>query len=549
MLSFESEEGDMAYREVAVTQVYEVLRQWMAGAGRRTAGRRAGVDHKTARRYIEAAVRLGLLRDGDTTQLNDELLGAVIGVVRPGAAPVYGPARLACRKHEAAIREWLDAGLKLTRTHELLSRRTGGVVPYRTLVRYVREELGVHGRKRTTVRVADCAPGAEVQVDFGRLGYIVDPDTGRRRLVQALIFTAVYSRHCFVWPTWGQTLDEVIEGFEQAWQFFGGVFAVVIIDNLKAVVTVASQLSPRINDSFLEYAQARGFSVDTARVRHPDDKPRVERMVPYVRSRLFSGEKWSGLDEVRERAPKWCREVAGMRVHGTTYRLPLEVFEAESVAKLGSLPTEVWDTPVWTGAKVGRDHHFTVGKALYSVPTDLIGLVLRVRLDRSTVKAYLRGQLVKVHPRVGPGGRQTDPADYPEHVADIALRNTDSLLARATKHGDVIGRYAEALTDSPLPWTRMRHVHRLLGLVRRYGPEAVSRACRKALECEVVDISRIDRMLQMALESSPEPSPSAPATTGQVIQLRFARAAAEFAVTDQQDKPPGEDHADSSHSV
>jgi hypothetical protein len=54
----------VAYREVRVNEVKEVLRCWLDGAGLRTAGERAGVDRKTARRYVEAAVAAGLVRDG-----------------------------------------------------------------------------------------------------------------------------------------------------------------------------------------------------------------------------------------------------------------------------------------------------------------------------------------------------------------------------------------------------------------------------------------------------------------------------------------------------
>ena len=66
----------------------------------------------------------------------------------------------------------------------------------------------------------------------------------RRRVVHGLIFTAVYSRHMFVWPTYRQTLQDVIAGFEAAWTFFGGVFAVVIPDNMKTIVTHADATSP-----------------------------------------------------------------------------------------------------------------------------------------------------------------------------------------------------------------------------------------------------------------------------------------------------------------
>ena len=76
----------MAFREVLVTQVKEVLRAWLAGAGKRPAARRADVDVKTAMRYIKAAQAAGLVRDGDGSQLTDELLGAVVAAARPASA-------------------------------------------------------------------------------------------------------------------------------------------------------------------------------------------------------------------------------------------------------------------------------------------------------------------------------------------------------------------------------------------------------------------------------------------------------------------------------
>ena len=75
-------------------------------------------------------------------------------------------------------------------------------MPLRTVQRYLLEVCGRSRGRGPTVRIADGEPGDELQVDFGRMGFLVDPDTGRRRVVQALIFTACYSRHCFVWLTY-----------------------------------------------------------------------------------------------------------------------------------------------------------------------------------------------------------------------------------------------------------------------------------------------------------------------------------------------------------
>ncbi len=124
------------------------------------------------------------------------------------------------------------------------------------------------------------APGEVAEMDFGRLGLIEDPATGRCRVAWALIIVLTYSRHSFVWPTFSQKLVDVIEGLEAAWAFFEGVPNYLVIDNFPAAVAGPDPLHPRLTRGFMEYAQHRGFISDPARVRHPRDKPRVERGVP-----------------------------------------------------------------------------------------------------------------------------------------------------------------------------------------------------------------------------------------------------------------------------
>ncbi|MHB8736937.1 MAG: hypothetical protein ACYC6M_16660 [Terriglobales bacterium] len=99
-------------------EIREVLRHCVGSElGQRPIAERAGVDRKTVRRYIEAALALGVLREG---------------------------------------------GLQLTNVHGKLERR-GVVVPCRTLHRFAVERCGF-GHTRSTVRVADGEPGMECQV-------------------------------------------------------------------------------------------------------------------------------------------------------------------------------------------------------------------------------------------------------------------------------------------------------------------------------------------------------------------------------------------------
>jgi hypothetical protein len=147
-----------------------------------------------------------------------------------------------------------------------------------------------------------------------------------------------------------------------------------------------------------------------------------------------------------------------------------------------------------------------------------------VRADSALVKLFCRGQLVKVHPRQAPGGRFTDPGDLPAAKVGYAMRDLDRLVAAAGRHGGDVGIYAQRLLDDPLPWTRMRQVYRLLGLARRYGDTAVNTACGKALELDVISVSKIASMLEKAAETAPLPRPR-PVAAG---AARFARDPAEY---------------------
>ena len=344
--------------------------------------------------------------------------------------------------------------------------------------------------------------------------------------MHALIFTACYSRHCFVWLTFRQTTDAVIAGCEAAWRFFGGVFRTVIPDNMSAIVADANALEPRLNQAFVEYAQARGFAIDPARVRRPTDKPRVERTVPFVRGSFFAGETFVDLADAQRRAEEWCRVRAGLRVHGTTQARPVESFTLEEQPRLLPAPVESYDLPIYATAKVHRDHHIEVARSLYSVPGSLIGARVEVRADRSLVRIFHRGQLVKVHPRQVPGRRTTDPDDLPSHKTVYAMRDLDRLRRMAAAHGEAIGAYASALLDIPLPWTKMRQVYALLGLVKKWGPERVNAACASALDHEAVNVGLIGRMLARGTEGATI-QPSLPGT---VITGRFARDPDHFAV-------------------
>jgi len=341
-----------------------------------------------------------------------------------------------------------------------------------------------------------------------------------------LVFTPAFSRFTFVWLSFSQNMATVIAGFEAAWEFYGGVFRVVIPDNMATAVSKADALDPVLNQAFTEYAQARGFVVDPARVRSPQDKARVERAVQFVQTSFWAGENFGCLTEAQTAAELWCRGRAGLREHRRLGAQPAVVFAESEQPVLLPAPAERYDLPIYRSVKVHRDHHIEIAKALYSVPGGLIGSQVDVTATAVLVKIFAAGRLVKVHPRQEPGGRVTDRNDLPGEVTDYALRDIESQRSKAHARGEHIGAFADVLLAGPLPWTRMRHVHKLFRTCDRYGDQAVDRACERAVDAGADKIGVVVGMVERALEAAAVDDGPIP---DNVIVGRFARDPDHFA--------------------
>ena len=354
----------------------------------------------------------------------------------------------------------------------------------------------------------------------------MDPDTGRRRTVWALLLVLGCSRHCFVWPTFSQKLEDVITGLESAWSFFGGIPKYMVMDNFPAALAGADALHPRLTRGFLEYSQHRGFITDPARVRHPRDKPKVERGIQYVRERFFKGGDFRDLAHLRSEAARWSRDVAGRRIHGTTRRQPLAVFLDEERDTLATWDGEPYKITHWRTVKVHPDHHVSCQYALYSVPASLCppGQQVEIGLGSKLVRIYHRGRLVKLHPRQPRGGRSTDAADYPAELTPYTRRAPDRIKRDAAEYGPAVADFAERLFDGPLPRAKVRQGHKLIRMGQRYTAERLDAACRRALEVDLIDVGRVERILVQALECSQAPEHPPPLPAG-----RFARPGYVFA--------------------
>jgi len=518
----------MAFREATMWEILEVLRRHQRGESQRTIQAATGKARKTIRRYVRAARGFGW--DPSSRDPDEELARRVLRAVQPGPKePQRGESFQALHQVRDQVRTWIEEEqLQVTKVLDLLERREIRV-PYRTLHRFVVETCSGYSRKGTTVRMDESAisPGEIAEVDFGRLGLVPDPDhPGKNCLVQALVVTLVYSRHQYVAVTRGQKLPQLVAALEDAWEFFGGVTELVVLDNLKAAVAKADRYAPVFNRTFEEYAAYRGFHIDATRSRKAKDKAKVERQVPFVRKNFFRGESWLNPEHVQREARQWCLGRAGLRTHGTTRRQPLVVFREEEKSALQPLERERYDPPTWKTCKVHADCHIRTDYALYSVPWKHHGKQVDVRIDSKTVRIYLEGEQIKIHARVPPGAKQTDFGDYPDELTPYTTREPEARKARAAEVGPAVQRFVEELLAPPTPWKNLRQADMLLGQLRKkFGDERLETACQRALYFHRINAYAVKRILEEALASEPAGQNTLFAP---LPPSRFAREAGEF---------------------
>ena len=237
------------YREVTMEEVKEAVLLWLARIGKKRIAAQLGLDVKTVRRYVRAAYTVGVRVGTDTPPLSDAVVAAILQEIRPAPVRERGESWAKCEQHRGQITKWLDNEVGLMKCQRLLTRQ-GVAIPYGTLYRFAVGELGFGGAA-PTVPVADGEPGQELQVDTGWMTSLEPDETGVRRRFKAFIFTPNVSRYRFVYPVFRERTAEAIEACEAAWEFYGGVFRVLIPDNTKAIVQIADPLEPLIQRTFL----------------------------------------------------------------------------------------------------------------------------------------------------------------------------------------------------------------------------------------------------------------------------------------------------------
>jgi transposase len=281
--------------------------------------------------------------------------------------------------------------------HQELIAEHGVAVSLRTVERAVapfRRDLAA--RVRATVRF-ETPPGRQLQIDFGERRVVIAGEPVR---VHLFVATLGYSRRRYVRAFRHERQACWLEGIEGAFAHFGGVPEEVLLDNPRALVLHhdAATREVRFHDRLLAFASYWGFRPRACAPYRARTKGKDERSVGYVKRNAIAGREFPSWEALEAHLAQWTREVADVRVHGTTGEVPLARFlrdEAQALRPLqGKPPFEQTRELV---RQVGSDCCVELDTNAYSVPWRLIGETVRVQLMRGHLRVLHAGHEVAIH--------------------------------------------------------------------------------------------------------------------------------------------------------
>lgn len=387
----------------------------------------------------------------------------------------------------------------------------------------------------------DHRAGEKMFIDYaGQTVDVVNPLTGEVKAAQIFVAVLGASNYTFAEATWTQALPDWIGSHQRAFQFFGGVTELVVIDNLKSGVSKACRYEPDINPTYQEMASHYGTAVLPARARKPRDKAKVEVGVQLVerwilaalRKRTFfslaelNQAIRSLLDRLNDRP---FRKLAGSR---------RSMYESLDKPSLKPLPAIAYQYAQWKKAKAHIDYHVEVDRHYYSVPHQLVGKKLDIRYTERTVECFHKGQRVASHRRnIRQSGFTTLDEHMPRSHQEHARWPPERITNWIQRIGEATAKLAEGIMSRRAhPQQGFRACLGLVSLARKHGEARVEAACLRALAYGAYSSKSVQRIIDKELDKAPLLAPVPESTP---ILHPNIRGAGYFLTT-----TPGGSHAD-----
>lgn len=360
------------------------------GLNRNQVKRRLNIDYKTVDKYWDMSPE-----DYASTREKSKS--------RKRKADKYRSYALNC------LRKYPD--MSAAQIYDWIKEKTGQLTlefkqrAFRSYISLLREEYDI--KKPVTTRqyeaVEDPPLGHQAQVDMGEIK--LETPSGRFKKYYCFAMVLSNSRHKFaVWQEKPFTTESLVQAHIQAFKFYGGKPTEIVYDQDKILAVSENNGDIIYTDGFQNFLNEMKFNVFLCHGYDPESKGRVENVVKYVKHGFAKHRVVRDINTFNEDCISWLKRTGNAELHGTTKKIPAEVFAIEK-EYLQPVPTYSFTAATNNNItyQVRKDNivlykgnRYRVPKGTYS-PGKCVFMVIDEEENISITDA-ITGEIYVVHP-------------------------------------------------------------------------------------------------------------------------------------------------------
>jgi transposase len=364
-------------------------------------------------------------------------------------------------------------------------------------------------KKLSVVLRQEHRAGEKAFVDFCDGFALVDTATGELIPTQLFVGALGASSYTFAIATFSQELPVWLDCHVRMYEFFCGVTALTIPDNLRSGVTHPDRYEALLNPSYRELASHYNTCVIPARSRKPRDKAKVEAAVLVAQRWILAvlrHRTFYHLDELNEAISQLLAKLND-RVMRHVKQSRRQIYERLDRPALKPLPARPYEYAEWKKVGVNIDYHISFDDHFYSAPYTLVGEKLWCRATYRTIELIHKGKRIASHPR---SFEKYGYSTLPEHRPASHRAHLEWTPSRLIDWGKSVGPHTGAVIDhvirsKPHPEQGYRSALGILRLSNKFGADRLERACERALQIRSPNYQTIKTMLKQRMEAAPQP--------------------------------------------
>ena len=268
---------------------------------------------------------------------------------------------------------------------------------------------------------------------------------------------------------------------------------------MKKVIIKNQHYDLEFNQDFLEFAGHYNTVILPCSPYSPEQKGTVESGIKYLQGNFIAGREFKDDADIKRQLKSWMDNYANVRIHGTTRKIPKEVFELEEKGKLQPLPREEFAFFNRAERVVSANCHIHFENNYYSVPASLVGKEVTLRWNDHLLRVIYLGEQVALHCKTtGQGNYVTERSHLPDYKIYSQTEYQAKYESKMADIGEYAHQYFTMLLDTKQSYW-FRNVRIILGLEKEYGRQALNLTLKRALFYQAVDIIIIKNILEKRL--------------------------------------------------